>query len=159
MERVKERFESYVVKEDSGCWRWTGGKAITGYGVFFYNKLTQLAHRVSYKLYHSKEIDPGLLVCHSCTNKHCVAPEHLSLGSRTKNNGPDRRRDGTDCSGSRCHFSKLTWDSVRAIRTAAEAGETRKSIAAKYAVTLSTVSAIIRKKSWKESTPEQTTVP
>ena len=150
MEQAKERFESYVVKEDSGCWRWTGAKAITGYGVFFYNKLTQLAHKVSYKLYHNNEINPGLLVCHTCTNKDCVAPQHLSLGTRSKNNGPDRKRDGTDCSGNKCHFAKLTAESVGDIRTASHAGVTTKALAEKYAVSKSCIYSILRNKSWKE---------
>ena len=150
MEKDKERFESYVTKEESGCWCWNGAKAITKYGVFFYDGLTQLAHRVSYKLYHNKEIAPGLLVCHSCTRKDCVAPEHLTLGTRQKNNGEDRRRDKMDCSGSKCHFARLTWDSVREIRRLSDAGEKRKDIAVKYAITPSTVSNIVRGKSWKE---------
>ena len=150
MEKEKERFESHVLKEESGCWRWTGAKAVTGYAVCFYNKLTQLAHRVSYKLYHNNEIAPGLLVCHSCSNKDCVAPAHLTLGTREKNNGPDRKRDGTDCSGSKCHFAKLTWDSVKEIRQLFEAGEKRKSIAVKFAISPSTVSTIVREKGGRD---------
>jgi len=150
MEQAKERFESYVVKEDSGCWIWTGAKAITGYGIFFYNKLTQLAHKVSYKLYHNDKIEDGLLVCHSCKNKDCVNPAHLSLGTRSKNNGHDRNRDGTNCSGKKCHFSKLTDSVVRDIRTASHAGETTKALAEKYAVSKSCIYSIRRNKSWKD---------
>jgi len=146
----KEKFESHVSKQDSGCWFWVGAKSITGYGVCLYDRKTQLAHRVAYKLYRSKDIDPCLLVCHSCQNKHCVAPEHLSLGTREKNNGSDKKRDGTDCGGEKCHFAKLTWDSVRDIRRLVELGEKRNSIADKYKVNLSTISSIIKKKTWKE---------
>jgi len=47
-------------------------------------------------------------------------------------------------------FSKLKLEDVQAIRTASQAGEKRKDIATKYAISLSTVSSIVRGNSWKD---------
>ena len=82
----EERFWAKVEKSDS-CWLWTGAITTTGYGVFQKGRRGEKlhkAHRFSYEIHHG-EIPPRSLVLHSCDNKLCVNPEHLSIGNHSQN--------------------------------------------------------------------------
>jgi hypothetical protein len=143
----QKRFLSYV-KKDDGCWRWTGSKSCTGYCNVFYHGRVWLAHRASLIIFGKvKELTPGLQVSHSCRNRDCVNPDHLSEKTRSQNNGADKIAHGVDCSGEKCHFSKLDWEKVNAIR---ESSTKRKELAALYGVSTSCISSILRGKTWKK---------
>jgi len=149
LERDRIRFMSYVTKSEDGCWLWKGGLDIKGYSVFFYRGKAVFGHRASLLLHNKvKDFIPGLQIRHSCRNKNCVNPNHLSEGTR-KQKAEDKRRDGTNLSGTKCHFAKLNWDLVAEIRKLAEAGEmSRKEIATKYGVSSYAISSIISSKTW-----------
>lgn len=148
----QKRFLSYVEKDEtSGCWLWTGHRAITGYCNFFYRGKTFLAHRASLLIFKKvTELTAGLSVSHSCRNRNCVNPAHLSEKTASENNGADKVRDGVDKSGEKCHFATLNWEKVAAIRQL-KADEPKihlKKIAEKYGVTASCISSIVRNKTW-----------
>lgn len=137
-----ERFNKYVKKEGD-CWLWTGAKDIKGYGIFYYEKHSRFAHRVSLILFGKvKEFTPGLQVLHSCRNKCCVNPDHLREDTQLSNS-EDKRRDKTNCAGNRCHFAKLTWEKVNEIRN-----NPKVDNASKYNVSKSTINKILKGKSW-----------
>jgi hypothetical protein len=143
------RFLKYVEKDEStGCWRWTGSKACTGYCNFFYNGRVWLAHRASLLIFGKvKELTPGLQVSHSCGNRECTNPDHLSEKTLSENNGADKKQHGKDLSGDKCHFSKLNWEKVSEIR---KSNEKPKQLAETYGVTQSCISSILRGKTWKQ---------
>jgi len=142
----QKRFLSYVKKEENGCWRWTGSRAVTGYCNFFYKAKTMLAHRASLLIFGKvKELTPGLHVSHSCMNRDCVAPDHLTEKTQSENNGADKKRQGKDNSGERCHFSKLDWTKVCSIRNSTQKV---KELAEKYGVSCSCISSIRKNKTW-----------
>ena len=151
LSKDQERFLKYVQKDEStGCWRWTGSKACTGYCNFYYKGSQYLAHRASLLIFgRVKVLTPGLNVAHSCRNRDCVAPDHLSEKTRSENNGADKKAHGVDNSGERSHFSKLTWEKVSEIRKPSEQPKKIKDLAQTYGVSVTCISNILRNKTWK----------
>jgi hypothetical protein len=76
-----------------------------------------------------------------------VAPDHLTEKTKSENNGADKITHGVDCSGERCHFSKLDWQKVKEIR---ESGKKAKELATLHGVSISCISSILRGKTWKK---------
>lgn len=73
--RDADRFWSYVDRT-SECWLWLGGRTPNGYGKFWLNGGTALAHRVAYKTTKGP-IPEGLHIDHLCRVPLCVRPDHL----------------------------------------------------------------------------------
>jgi hypothetical protein len=82
-----ERWESKVDKTGD-CWLWTGGLDRYGYGKFYLQYRTLIAHRVGYEFLVGPIRDGDELdhTCHkrdsgcipsSCMHRRCVNPDHL----------------------------------------------------------------------------------
>jgi hypothetical protein len=85
-----ERFWSRVDKSGN-CWLWTGGRTSEGYGRFWLNGKSVLAHRVAYALAHGKLPSDGYQLDHTCRVRICVRHlepvtirENLMRGSTTQ---------------------------------------------------------------------------
>lgn len=84
VEEIAAKFWSHVVKSDD-CWEWSGLLNIHGYGRFALSASEQyIAHRYSWRLTNGA-IPEGRVVMHSCDNRKCVRPDHLSLGTQSDN--------------------------------------------------------------------------
>jgi hypothetical protein len=81
-----------------------------------------------------------------------VAPDHLSEKTKSENNGADKIAHGVDCSGEKCHFSKLDWQKVTEIRAS---DKKAKELASLYGVSRSCISSILRLKTWRKESEKK----
>jgi hypothetical protein len=148
LDRLHKHFLKYVIKNENGCWGWTGGPS-KKYGALQYgeNKKSISAHRASW-IIHKGEIPAGMFVCHTCDNPPCTKPEHLFLGT-PKDNVQDmisKKRRNIVC-GEKAPWSKLTEKDVRAIKSLLGRLHYTK-IAERFNVSLSTIYDIKDSRTW-----------
>lgn len=140
---------------ESGCWLWQKSRGSHGYGqIGTGGARTELAHRVAFEVYH-KEPSNFKVVMHSCDNRQCCNPEHLSEGTYTDNlndalsKGRHSVPDTPDNRGSNHGMSKLTEEAVKRIYLDSRP---RKEVANEFNVSVQTVSDIRGGKSWRHVT-------
>ena len=82
---VHERFLKHTVQDEAtGCLLWTAGKDKLGYGCFDLDDKTHRAHRIAYWLFWG-DIDPTLVIDHTCRVRHCVNWMHLEQVTQKEN--------------------------------------------------------------------------
>ena len=84
---TKKRFIEFIEKiptSESGCKIWPKYHRPNGYAFTKYNGIDWSVHRLSYYFHFTKPKRTEVIM-HSCDNRACVAPEHLSLGTQQDN--------------------------------------------------------------------------
>ena len=149
-----------VNPQEGGCWMWTAGVTVWGYGSFWIGQRMD-AHRASWTL-HRGPIPSGALVLHRCDRpghpedisyRRCVRPEHLYLG--------DDAQNARDMISRRRHWSsslppklprpprdKLNERDVREILARMADGESTASLARRYSVSRPCISMIANGHTW-----------
>lgn len=81
----KESKPIEVVVNENGCWECIShAKDSVGYCIINRNGTRTSVHRYVYTLYKG-EIPEGLCILHSCDNRCCCNPNHLSVGTHKEN--------------------------------------------------------------------------
>jgi hypothetical protein len=118
----------------AGCWLWLLSCGSHGYGnASTVRERVTTAHRVSFEAFKGS-IPSGMLVQHSCDNKWCVNPDHLSLGTDATN-AIDKQLKGRAA-------KRLTSSDVREIRERVAAGEHIRVVAQSMGIGASTVQRV-----------------
>lgn len=95
------------------CWPWIGAITSHGYGCTAYKGKVVGAHKVAYMLTNG-DVPAGLEIMHSCDNRPCCNPAHLTVGTR-QDNIDDKVRKGRTAKHSK--KNTLSPDDVREIRS------------------------------------------
>ena len=146
---LKDRFASKIEKTET-CWLWKGALDKNGYGVTWYNKKFEYAHRVSWLFYVKGLTEmPKNVIRHTCDNTQCVNPDHLIEGTH-KDNVEDRVRRDRSAKCEQNGRSKLTKENVIFIREAVNNGTHNKSeLSRMFSVDRSLIRHIVSRKIWK----------
>jgi hypothetical protein len=83
-----ERFMDKVIIGPGGCWLWTAAVDRQGYGVFWADGKTHLAHRWAYSQLVGGNM--GMESHHTCKEPSCVNPHHLKVMSRERHQEEDK---------------------------------------------------------------------
>ena len=148
--KIRNRLAKYTDESKDGCWNWHGYTNPEGYALTTRNGKTVQGHRLAFA-YWICPIPAGGVIAHRCDNPGCVRPSHLFL---TDNVGNLRDRDlkGRNARGVRQGRSKLTDDDVRIIRSIPKVRGSGIRLAARFGVTATTISRVVKHRQWKHVT-------
>jgi hypothetical protein len=136
---AKKIFARCVPNYERECICVTSNFTHNGYGRTRINRRKMLAHRVVYEA-RIGPIPKGLQVMHSCDNRACVNPRHLSLGTGQDNTNDRKAKD-------RLGF-KINTAQAREILALVRAGRKQPEVAKMFGINASMVSRIASGKKW-----------
>lgn len=131
------------------CWEWKGVKA-GPYGLFCHNNIRTTPHRFAYELHHGP-IPEGKHACHDCPmgdNPLCCNWAHLWAGTAAENIA-DKMKKNRQAKGESIGTSKLTAETVLAIRQRFGNGIRQYVIAKEFGITPQLVFNIVHRRSWQ----------
>jgi len=106
--------QSLVGHKGEECIPWPHGGNWNGYGHLGINGKVYKAHRIMCELAHGNPPIKGLVAAHSCKDRSCVNPDHLSWKT-PRQNLMDRHRDGTLTKKRWTKYGTLTDNELREI--------------------------------------------
>ena len=154
---IRIRFASKTVTERSGCIEWTGAINPNGYGKVKISGQIMDAHIGSWRIANGGQPVPvGSVVMHSCDNRKCVNPDHLSCGTSSDNMVDCRDKNRLHVRrGEQVSAAVLTEEIVREIREAWQRpGMSQRKVAAQFKLGYSVVRAALEGRTWKHVTSE-----
>lgn len=138
--------EVAIPAETTECLEWPFAKYKSGYPQVTVGGRTALTHRYICETVRGAPPTPEHHAAHSCGNRACVNPRHLSWKTPTENQA-DKLLHGTHMRGERHNLAKLTEPQVREV-LALRGRATQKEIATSFGITKSAVAHIHQGRSW-----------
>lgn len=130
------------------CIDWPFSKRESGYGQIVWKYKRTTSHRLICELAHGSPPDTSFHAAHSCGNRSCSNPKHISWKTPTENMH-DKLEHGTQLMGEGIYCSKLKEQDVKQIKLLLEEGHTVRRVAALFDVSVGTVSDIKLMKTWR----------
>lgn len=145
LDRLKARTE---IDDKTGCWNWVGSYTKKGYGKMSLGNWPHKTHRISY-IIHKGPIPHGLVVMHSCDNRKCWNPAHLSVGTQ-RDNVHDMIKKGrrNTARGRRNASSKLIEEDVPVVLYLIKRGCSQRLIGELFGVAHVQIGRIARGEGW-----------
>ena len=145
-------FEEMLAVETDECIDWPFGRLASGYGSIDVAGRRHRVHRLACERVHGPPPDPTMDAAHSCGRRICFNPRHLRWATRRENSA-DAAEHGTLAVGERLPQAKLTPEQVRKIMVRyAASGISQRALAAEYGVDQSTISHIVKERTWRSVT-------
>lgn len=127
------------------CWPFMGCRTKGGYGTIGFNRRTWMVSRLV--VFWKTRIDPmEKEVLHSCDNRPCCNPKHLSAGTHIENMAPMRGKPRAAIAGEKHPMVKLSDEDIRSIHWLSGEGVSIRAISKMFNVTYSHVWIILKKK-------------
>jgi len=149
---LEERFWTKVQKGAlDECWEWQASIDSRGYGNIGLPRndgtgryITQRAHRIAFLLANGL-MNIDLVVRHSCDNRRCCNPAHLSLGTQSENMTDAVKRGRLLRAGEHNGRAKLRKEDIAAIRCSTDS---LRALAARYGVAKTTIASARSGQTW-----------
>ena len=144
------------------CWEWQGSTNSSGYGTLSWHGTATVAHRLAYYLEHggielrtgkreSRPQNKNAFILHSCDNRKCCNPAHLSLGSYSENQRQAYARNRRHQPQSGHANAKLTKNQVQEIRRNYKTKNyTHVSYAKKFNVSPRVIASVAKRESYRD---------
>jgi hypothetical protein len=130
-----------IMYEGEACLLWRGCKDKDGYGLTSIKGIKMPAHRAVMSFL---EDVTGKYVLHTCSNRHCVSPKHLYVGTQ-KQNVQDQINAGTFVHGSKNGKAILTEEIVKECR---QSPKNCRTLADEFNVSYYTMWDVLKRRSW-----------
>lgn len=150
---MEELFWAKVNKHaPGGCWEWTASRKEKGYGQFIWRGKMHRAHRLAWALSGRELPERPLELAHSCDNRLCVNPDHLSVATHSQNMA-DCKAKRRHAHGERNLHAKLTAAQVAEIKRSfwrkSKNEHNAHQLAARYGVQAGAIFAIANGRTWR----------
>ena len=146
-----ERAAVRSVRLSNDCIECDLGVTANGYCIIHEGGKYEYIHRLSYK--HFKGVIPEFVdVMHSCDNRRCWNPDHLSVGTR-QNNLDDMVSKNRHLHGEYNECAKLSY--MDAIEIRDTVGSTISSLSRKYSVSRTTIRNVLKNLSYNGEMKER----
>lgn len=143
-DRLRQRLKKVPKSLGTPCWEFQGAKDQDGYGKIRIGGEIERTHRLSFMCKHGP-VELGMVVRHKCDNPPCCNPAHLEVGTHAENMQDMVAR------GRHRGNAKISSEEAADIRVAKMRGASLASLARKYEVSESTISAVISGQNWQDS--------
>jgi hypothetical protein len=74
-----------IVIDNNNCWNYTLALSKFGYGHITFANKTYKTHRLYYEKFNNVILTSQQFILHSCDNRKCCNPDHLSIGTNYEN--------------------------------------------------------------------------